>query len=108
MQGLKVGWIGTGVMGLSMCRHLLNAKCNLTVFTRTPDKAKPLLDLGAHWQEPKEMATQVDILFLMLGFPKDVENMVLGETGILKSMKKGYFDFNSDPFWSTTPPANPT
>ena len=89
MNGLRIGWIGTGVMGASMCKHLLNASYQLTVFNRTAEKAKPLLDLGAKWLEPKEMASQVDVLFLMLGFPKDVENMVLGESGVLKHMKKG-------------------
>ena len=75
---MKIGWIGTGVMGLSMCRHLLNAKFNLAVYTRTPEKANPLLELGAEWLSPKEMASTVDVLFLMLGFPKDVEDMTIG------------------------------
>jgi 3-hydroxyisobutyrate dehydrogenase len=88
--GLKVGWIGTGVMGLSMCKHLMAASYNLSVYNRTPEKAKPLLDMGAHWLEPKELAAQVDILFLMLGFPKDVETMCLGAEGVLQYMKKGY------------------
>jgi len=48
-----------------------------------------LLELGATWQEPKQIAESVDVLFLMLGFPKDVENMCLGDHGILKYMKKG-------------------
>ena len=90
MKGLRVGWIGTGVMGLSMCKHLLAASYQLSVYNRTAEKAKPLLDLGAQWMEPKEIASQSNILFLMLGFPKDVENMVLGESGVLKYMKKGY------------------
>jgi 3-hydroxyisobutyrate dehydrogenase len=51
--GLKVGWIGTGVMGLSMCKHLINANYHLSVFNRTPEKAKPILDMGAQWLEPK-------------------------------------------------------
>lgn len=78
MNGLRVGWIGTGVMGVSMCKHLLNASYKLTVFNRTAEKAKPLLDMGAQWSEPKEIASTCDVLFLMLGFPKDVESMVLG------------------------------
>lgn len=72
MNGLRIGWIGTGVMGVSMCKHLINASFNLSVYTRTQEKAQPLLDLGAKWLEPKELASQVDVLFLMLGFPKDV------------------------------------
>jgi 3-hydroxyisobutyrate dehydrogenase len=50
MEALKIGWIGTGVMGVSMCKHLLNAKYRLSVFNRTAEKAKPLLELGATWQ----------------------------------------------------------
>jgi hypothetical protein len=106
--GLRVGWIGTGVMGLSMCKHLLNANYKLAVYTRTATKAKPLLDLGADWLEPKELASQVDVLFLMLGFPKDVETMVLGEEGLLRHMKKGYQVTYLDQFWLTILPANPT
>jgi 3-hydroxyisobutyrate dehydrogenase len=87
---MKIGWIGTGVMGLSMCKHLLNAQYSLAVYTRTPEKAKPLLDLGAQWVSPQEMASTVDVLFLMLGFPKDVESMCLGEQGLLRHMKPGY------------------
>ena len=56
MEALKIGWIGTGVMGLSMCKHLLNAKYPLYVFNRTQEKANPLLELGAKWLEPVEMA----------------------------------------------------
>lgn len=75
---MKVGWIGTGVMGLSMCKHLLNANYSLSVYTRTAAKAQPLLELGATWLSPLEMASTVDVLFLMLGFPKDVEELCLG------------------------------
>lgn len=84
-----MGWIGTGVMGLSMCKHLLNAKYKLSVYNRTADKAKPLLELGAEWMEPFQMASQVDVLFLMLGYPKDVHDICMAEENILKHMKKG-------------------
>lgn len=43
MQGIKVGWIGTGVMGFSMCKHLLNAGYSLQVFNRTKSKADGLI-----------------------------------------------------------------
>ena len=72
-----------------MCKHLLNAQYSLSVFNRTPEKAKPLLELGAEWLSPQEIAAKVDVLFLMLGFPKDVETICLGEKGILQYMKKG-------------------
>lgn len=51
MQGAKqvIGWIGTGVMGFSMCKHLLSAGYELHVFNRTKSKADGLLELGAKW-----------------------------------------------------------
>lgn len=50
---MKIGWIGTGVMGVSMCKHLLNAQYSLAVYNRTAEKAKSLIDLGAEWLTPK-------------------------------------------------------
>lgn len=73
-----IGWIGTGVMGFSMCKHLLGAGYQLQVFNRTKSKTDALIQLGAKWSEPKEIAQNVDVLFLMLGFPKDLEDVCLG------------------------------
>lgn len=97
---MKIGWIGTGVMGLSMCKHLLNAQYSLAVYNRTADKAKPLLELGAEWMSPQEMASKVDVLFLMLGFPRDVEDMCFGENGVIRHMKEGYILRNLGLYWS--------
>ena len=85
----KVGWIGTGVMGFHMCRHLIEKGYDLSVFNRTESKAEGLLKIGAKWMQPKEIAETCDIVFLMLGFPRDVEAMCLGEQKILNHMKKG-------------------
>ncbi|HXC65792.1 MAG TPA: NAD(P)-binding domain-containing protein, partial [Nitrospiraceae bacterium] len=68
----RIGWIGTGVMGSSMCRHVLTAGYRVTLHSRTKDKAQPLLDLGARWAEsPHAVAADSDILFTMVGFPQD-------------------------------------
>ena len=68
----KIGWIGTGVMGNSMCTHLLNKGLNLSVYTRTKSKAENLLNNGAKWLEPVELAANSDIVVMMLGYPHDV------------------------------------
>lgn len=87
---LKIGWIGTGVMGVSMCKHILKAGYSLQVSNRTMSKTEPLIELGAKPNSDYvSLAKESDIIFLMLGFPKDVEEMVLGEKGILTHMKKG-------------------
>lgn len=88
----KVGWIGTGVMGSHMCKHLMTkGKYVTNVYNRTAAKAKMLVDAGASFKKPKQIATESDIVFLMLGYPHDVESMVLGRTGILKHMKPGSY-----------------
>lgn len=85
MEGRKVGWIGTGVMGLHMAKHIVTKQgiC-LSIYNRTASKADELIKLGCSFKSAKEIAQEVDYLFLMLGYPHDVEDMLLHpETGIL-------------------------
>jgi 3-hydroxyisobutyrate dehydrogenase len=82
-RAIRIGWIGTGVMGSSMCRHVLAAGYRVTLHSRTKGKAQPLLDLGAMWAEnPRAVAAESDILFTMVGFPQDVRTVYFGETGV--------------------------
>ncbi|GAF97566.1 unnamed protein product, partial [marine sediment metagenome] len=84
-----IGWIGTGVMGKSMCAHILKAGYPVSVYNRTKEKAKDLIQMGAIWcLSPKEVAEKCDILFTIVGFPLDVEEVYLGENGILKTIKE--------------------
>lgn len=86
----KLGWIGTGVMGASMAGHLMAAGYQLTVFSRSREKAQPLLDSGAQWaSSPAEVACASDVIFLMVGFPSDVREVVLGEQGVLQGARAG-------------------
>jgi len=86
----RIGWIGTGVMGSSMCGHLLTAGYGVTVHTRTQAKAQPLLDRGAQWTEsPRAVAAESDILFTMVGFPQDVRTVYFDETGIMAGARAG-------------------
>jgi len=87
----KIGWIGTGVMGKSMCKHLINKGYELSVFTRTMSKAEELIKMGAKTKSPEEIAKTSDAVFLMLGYPHDVESIVLGNNGILRHMPKGSY-----------------
>lgn len=87
----KIGWIGTGVMGLSMCRHLINSGFKLYVYNRTISKVDPLVQLGAISSDPISIAKEVDYLFMIVGFPVDVETLTLGENGIIRNMKKGSY-----------------
>lgn len=87
---LRVGWIGTGVMGLSMADHILKAGFPLTVYSRTRSKSQPLLDKGAHWaDDPAEVARNSDVVFSIVGFPADVEAVMLGPDGALSGLAQG-------------------
>ncbi len=90
MANLNVGWIGTGVMGRSMCGHLLRAGYPVTLTTRSREKAADLLSAGATWQEsPRAVAQKSDVVFTMVGFPIDVEQVYLGPDGVLAGAKAG-------------------
>ncbi|XP_021741406.1 probable 3-hydroxyisobutyrate dehydrogenase-like 1, mitochondrial [Chenopodium quinoa] len=81
----KVGWIGTGVMGRSMCAHILKAGYKLTVFNRTISKAQPLQDQGAHLAtSPAEVAAQSDVVFTIVGFPSDVKSVTSDVLSLLR------------------------
>src|SRR5690349_13885034 len=86
----RVGWIGTGVMGRWMCQHLMEKGYKATVYNRSKDKAQPLLDKGAAWAAtPKQVAEQSDVVFAIVGFPKDVREVFLGRDGALAGSKAG-------------------
>jgi len=86
----RVGWVGTGVMGSSMCGHLIDKGFPATVHNRTRSKAEPLLAKGAAWAgSPKEVAEQSDVVFTIVGFPRDVREVVLGERGALAGSGEG-------------------
>ncbi len=87
----NIGWIGTGVMGQSMCGHLLAKGFHATVHTRSKGKAQALLDQGATWADsPKAVAQQSDVIFAIVGFPQDVREVFLcDETGALAGSQAG-------------------
>jgi 3-hydroxyisobutyrate dehydrogenase len=89
-KAAKIGWIGTGVMGKSQAGYLLKNGLSVSVFNRTPSKADDLLVSGAVFKSVKDIAKESDYLFLMLGYPKDIETIVFDEQdGLLRHMKPG-------------------
>ena len=85
-----IGWIGSGVMGAPMAGHLLAAGHELTVATRTPEKAVPLVAEGATLvSSPAEVAQGSEAIFTMLGLPDDVRSVVLGPDGVLDAAAPG-------------------
>ncbi len=79
----KIGFIGTGVMGSSMIRHLLNAGYPVHVYNRTKSRADAVISEGAKWCDtPADVTAQADIVITIVGYPTDVEETYFGETGI--------------------------
>ena len=86
----RIGWIGTGIMGASMAGHLLKGGYPVSVYNRTRHRAQALLDAGAQWLDsPHDVAQISDIVFSIVGYPHDVEEVILGEKGVLSGMAAG-------------------
>ena len=87
---LKVGYIGLGLMGKSIARNILKAGFPLVVHNRSRGAVEELAGEGATAAySPKEVAEQVDVIFTNLPDTPDVEQVVLGENGILDGAHDG-------------------
>lgn len=85
-----IGFIGTGVMGKSMAGHLQRAGYPLHVYTRTKSRAQALVDNGAVWHDSvADLASACDVVITIVGFPADVEEVYLGDAGIIANVKAG-------------------
>lgn len=86
----RIGFIGLGIMGRSMAGHLLAAGYPLSVYNRSRDKADELVAKGASWcATPGDVAAASDIIITMVGFPHDVEQVYLGDNGIVQRAAPG-------------------
>jgi 3-hydroxyisobutyrate dehydrogenase len=86
----RLAWIGTGVMGRSMCGHLLAGGYSIVVYSRTRERADELCASGATWApSPSAAASGADVVFTMVGFPSDVREVILGEEGVLSALRPG-------------------
>lgn len=84
---MKIGFIGTGVMGSSMVKHLLANDYVVHLYNRTKAKADPLVEEGAVWENsPAEVSEVADVIFTILGYPEDVEQVYFGELGIFSTL----------------------
>ncbi|WHY02212.1 NAD(P)-dependent oxidoreductase [Neobacillus sp. DY30] len=91
-ENTVIGFIGTGVMGKSMAGHLMDAGYPLIVYSRTREKAGDLLEKGAIWGEnPRDVASNANVIITMVGYPSDVEEIYLGEDGLVHHSKPGSY-----------------
>jgi len=90
MDKPNISWLGTGVMGVPMATHLLQAGYEMRVFSRTRAKAEKLLEMGAQWADsPAEAAEASQVVLSMLGYPEEVEEALLGENGVRDALGEG-------------------
>lgn len=85
-----LGFIGLGVMGHAMAARLHERFGPLTVYSRRKSSAAPLLEAGAVWADsPAGLAAACDIIFTMVGYPEDVEEVYFGPEGLMRSLRAG-------------------
>ncbi|HJF32768.1 MAG TPA: NAD(P)-dependent oxidoreductase [Sporosarcina psychrophila] len=90
MEIAKIAFIGTGVMGTSIVKHLLDSNYEVVVYTRTKGKADSLIEAGAVWADTVVAAVEhADLVFTMVGYPADVEEVYFGVGGILSTGRAG-------------------
>lgn len=99
---MKIGFIGTGIMGSRMAAHLQTAGHQLIIHNRTKEKAQDLLDNGAQWAAtPAEVGQQVDLIVTMLAHPQAVQETALGADGFLGQLPE-------DALWVDSSTVNPS
>ena len=95
---MRVGFIGIGLMGRHMARHILDGGNDLTVYDIDKTAAAELLDKGANWaSSPADAARNSEVVFTSLPRPQDVADVVLGEGGVLSGASEGttFFDLST-------------
>ena len=98
MAQRTIGFIGLGVMGAPMAGHIRASGERLLIYTRTKSKAQLVLDTGAEWRDfPKQIAKECDVVFTMVGYPKDVEEIYFGPDGLIENARPGtiFVDFTT-------------
>ncbi len=88
----NIGFIGIGVMGESMARNLSKNGFNVFIYNRTKSKAEGLIAEGLTWCDSvAECAAGRDAVITIVGYPKDVEEVYFGESGIIANAKLGTY-----------------
>ena len=89
---MKIGFIGTGVMGTGIIENLLKNNEDVTVYNRTKAHAQRVLDQGAKWADsPSALAEKCGLILTMVGYPRDVEEVYFGDNGLFKAARQGQY-----------------
>ena len=86
----NIGFVGLGIMGSHMARNLLAAGHRLHVYNRSPGRCAPLVELGATAAESiAGLAEAAEVVISIVGYPSDVEDVYLGEGGLVAHARPG-------------------
>lgn len=86
---MKIAWIGIGVMGENLVKHLLKNNNEVYVYNRTKSKCNNVVKMGAiQLEKVSDAPKKADIIFTMVGYPNDVEEVYFGEDGLIKTVKE--------------------
>lgn len=86
---MKIAWIGIGVMGENLVKHLLKNNNEVYVYNRTKSKCNNVVKMGAiQLEKVSDAPKKADIIFTMVGYPSDVEEVYFGEDGLIKTVKE--------------------
>ena len=89
-MGESIGFIGLGIMGTPMCRHLLKAGFPVTAWNRAPARLRPLADEGAKAaSSPADVARNSTVIITMVGDSSDVEEVIAGPNGVIEGVTPG-------------------
>lgn len=86
---MKIGFVGLGIMGRPMAKHLVNAGYDVMVSDLNQELVSELVDMGAGTGSYSEIGSQCDIMMMILPNADIVKSVIFGEGGIASSMKKG-------------------
>ena len=87
---MKIGFIGLGIMGTPMSLNLIKAGHSLWVHARRPESMQPLVQAGAIVCScARDVALNTEIIFVMVSDTCDVEQVILGEMGVIQGAKPG-------------------
>ncbi len=87
---MKIGFIGVGRMGRAMSKNLLNAGYELIIYDIDKQAVRHLVSLGARAaKSPREMAEESEVILACLPSPRALEEVILGDEGVLKAAQSG-------------------
>lgn len=84
-DGHRLGWLGTGRMGIALIHRLLAADCDVTAYNRTKAKAEPLVGAGAKVVDAAAELAATDIVFVTVGTSQDLIDALAGPTGLISA-----------------------